>query len=281
MPLTQRLINRHWQSLRLFINQVQKWTLTNYRGISILSCLGKLYSAILNKRLLKYAIEKNILKSEALGFVSGNRTSDAHLILHSLIQRHCHQKNEKIFSCFVDFSKAFDTIPRDLLLKKIFDYGVTGKFFNNIKSLYANDNCCIKVGNKITEPFLANQGVKQGCILSPLLFNIFISDIVDKFKKENCRALNINDAQKLSCLLWADDLVLLSRSEEGLRNMLSELSNYADENHMAVNAKKTQCMIFNKTGKFIRRSYPMGENIVKTTNSGASIRHMTALFCIL
>ena len=239
----------------------------NYRGISILSCLGKLYSAILNKRLLKYAIEKNILKSEALGFVSGNRTSDAHLILHSLIQRHCHQKNEKIFSCFVDFSKAFDTIPRDLLLKKIFDYGVTGKFFNNIKSLYANDNCCIKVGNKTTEPFLANQGVKQGCILSPLLFNIFIADIVDRFKKENCRALNINDAQKLSCLLWADDLVLLSRSEEGLRNMLSELSNYADENHMAVNAKKTQCMIFNKTGKFIRRSYPMGETTVKTTNS--------------
>ena len=90
----------------------------NYRGISILSCLGKLYSAILNKRLLKYAIEKNILKSEALGFVSGNRTSDAHLILHSLIQRHCHQKNEKIFSCFVDFSKAFDTIPETYCLRK-------------------------------------------------------------------------------------------------------------------------------------------------------------------
>ena len=117
----------------------------NYRGISILSCLGKLYSAILNKRLLKYAIDNNILKSEQLGFVPGNRTSDAHLILYSLIQRYCHQKNEKIFSCFVDFSKAFDTIPRDLLFQKLLDYGITGKFFNNIKSLYANDNCCILI----------------------------------------------------------------------------------------------------------------------------------------
>ena len=114
---------------------------SNYRGISILSCLGKLYTAILNKRLMKYAIERGILKPEALGFVAGNRTSDAHLIIHSLIQRYCHQENRKIFSCFVDFSKAFDTIRRDLLFKKLLDYGIKGKFFNNIKTMYTNDNC--------------------------------------------------------------------------------------------------------------------------------------------
>ena len=65
---------------------------SNYRGISILSCLGKLYSAILNKRLLKYATDNKILKDEQLGFLAGNRTSDAHLILHSLIQSYCHKK---------------------------------------------------------------------------------------------------------------------------------------------------------------------------------------------
>ena len=140
---------------------------SNYRGISLLSCLGKLYTAVLNKRLMEYAITQGILKPEALGFVAGNRTSDAHLILHSLIQRYCHQKNEKIFACFVDFSKAFDTIPRDLLFQKLLGYGITGKFFNNIKTLYTNDNCCVKVGKKITDTFLSNQGVKQSCILSP------------------------------------------------------------------------------------------------------------------
>ena len=197
---------------------------SNYRGISLLSCLGKLYTAILNTRLTKYAIAKSILKPEALGFVAGNRTSDAHLILHSLIQRYCHQQNEKIFSCFVDFSKAFDTIPRDLLFRKLLGYGINGKFFNNLKTLYTNDNCCVKVGNQITESFLANQGVKQGCILSPLLFNIFIADIVDRFSNENCRPLRINEAQSISCLLWADDVVLMSRSEEGLKNMLSALA---------------------------------------------------------
>ena len=240
---------------------------SNYRGISILSCLGKLYTAILNKRLMKYAIEQGILKPEALGFVAGNRTSDAHLIIHTLIQRYCHQENRKIFSCFVDFSKAFDTIPRDLLFEKLLGYGITGKFFNNIKSMYTNDNCCVKVGNKLTESFLANQGVKQGCILSPLLFNIFIADIVERFKTENCRPLKIDESQNLGCLLWADDIILLSHSEEGLRNMLSALSSYVDANGMSINTKKTQCMIFNKTGKFIRRSYPMKNGTIETTKS--------------
>ena len=240
---------------------------SNYRGISILSCLSKLYTAILNKRLTDYVLEKGILRPEALGFVSGNRTSDAHLILHSLIQHYCHQRNEKIFSCFVDFSKAFDTIPRDLLFRKLLGYGINGKFFNNLKTLYSNDNCCVRVGNQMTRSFLANQGVKQGCILSPLLFNIFIADIVDRFSNEDCRPLRINDSQNISCLLWADDIILMSRSEEGLRNMLSALSSYVDENGMAINIKKTQCMIFNKTGRFIRRSYPMKNGSIETTKA--------------
>ena len=240
---------------------------SNYRGISILSCLGKLYTAILNKRLMKFVIERGILRPEALGFVAGNRTSDAHLVVHSLIQRYCHQENRKIFSCFVDFSKAFDTIPRDVLFEKLLKYGINGKFFNNIKTMYTNDNCCIKVGNKLTESFLANQGVKQGCILSPLLFNIFIADIVERFETENCRPIKIDESRNLSCLLWADDIILLSHSEEGLRNMLSALDSYVNENRMSINTKKTQCMIFNKTGKFIRRSYPMKNGIIETTKS--------------
>ena len=99
----------------------------------------------------------------------------------------------------------------------------------------------------MTRSFLANQGVKQGCILSPLLFNIFIADIVDRFSNEDCRPLRINDSQNISCLLWADDIILMSRSEEGLRNMLSALSSYVDQNGMAINIKKTKYMIFNPT----------------------------------
>ena len=161
---------------------------SNYRGISILSCLGKLYSAILCKRLIKYAMVKKIWKDEQLGCIAGNRTSDAHLIIHSLIEYYCHKRGEEIYACYVDFKKAFDTIPRDLLFQKLLGYGVNGKFFNNLKTLYTNDTCCVKVGSHITSLFKANQGVKQGCIISPL-FNIYLADLVERFNAERCAPL--------------------------------------------------------------------------------------------
>ena len=119
----------------------------------------------------------------------------------------------------------------------------------------------------MTNVFQSNQGVKQGCILSPLLFNIFLADIVQRFEIQKCEAIEIGESKKISCLLWADDMVLLSKSDDGLKNMLSELSRYVEENHMEINKDKTKCMVLNQSGKFIRRSYNLGGGTIFTTNS--------------
>ena len=140
---------------------------TNYRGVTLLSCLGKLFISILNNRLLQYTIQKKILSDSQLGFLAGNRTSDAHIIINNIISKYCHKKNKKIHSCFIDFSRAFDTIPRDILFKKLLKYGINGQFFNIIKNIYTNDKACVKIHNQCTESFEINQGVRQGCVLSP------------------------------------------------------------------------------------------------------------------
>ena len=106
---------------------------SDYRGISLTSCFGKLFLSILNNRLMTFTIKRNFLSQSQLGFLPGNRTADAHIILHNLIRKYCHKNNSKIYSCFVDFSKAFDTIPRDILLRKLLSFGINGKFFNVIK----------------------------------------------------------------------------------------------------------------------------------------------------
>ena len=90
----------------------------NYRGITLISCLGKLFLSILHARLYMFTKSQNILSENQLGFVPGNRTSDAHIIIHNLVRKVCHKNNSKIYSCFVDLQKAFDSIPRDVLLKK-------------------------------------------------------------------------------------------------------------------------------------------------------------------
>ena len=149
----------------------------NYRGISLLSSFSKFFCAILNQRLLNYVTKKKILSEGQLGFVSGNRTSDALFILHNLIEYYCHKNKKYLFGCFVDISKAFDKIPRRNLFQKLLDYNINGKFYDCLTMLYCGDKVCVKVGNKITESFQANRGIKQGCILSPLLFNIYLSDL--------------------------------------------------------------------------------------------------------
>ena len=239
---------------------------SNYRGISVMSCLGKLFTSILNLRLKKYENEKNILCDEQLGFREGNRTSDALITLYSLIRQYCHKNGRKIYSCFVDFKKAFDSIPRDLLLEKLLKLGVNGKFFNAVKSMYNNDYCCVRVGEKLTNTFLANQGVKQGCILSPLLFNIFLSDLPKIFSSPDCQPVKLSNAQPVSCLIWADDVVLLSESNNGIQEMISKLAKYASINGLEINIEKTKAMIFNKSGRFSRTTYKINNQFIHTTN---------------
>ena len=180
----------------------------NYRGIFLLCCLRKFFSAILNTRLMKFTLENKILSNEQLGFVPGNRTSDSLLILYNLVNYYCAKNNKHIYACFVDFKKAFDSIPRHKLFEKLIKHNITGKFYECLKHMYSKEITCIKVGNKTTDTFQTNQGVKQGCILSPLLFNIFLSDLTSTFHKQEYDLLHLNENESISSLIWADDLLL-------------------------------------------------------------------------
>ena len=184
-----------------------------------------------------------------MGFVPGNKTSDAHLIIHNLVRKQCHNRGKWLYSCFIDFSKAFDTIPRETLLQKLLSFGIDGNFFNMIRNIYTNDKICIKHEDKMRDPMHVNLGVEQGCILSPLLFNIFLADLPQRLD---------NDIQYLkpnleypSSIFWADDIVLFSESEKGLQKMLMTMEKYCDENELTLNTDKTKCMIFNKTGRLL------------------------------
>ena len=190
-----------------------------YRGISLICSLSKLYAAILNKRLLKFTTDNNLLSNTQLGFIPGNRTSDAHIIIHNLVKRYCHKEGKMLYSCFVDFKKAFDSIPRDRLFEKLKDFG---KFFNSLKKMYSNDTCKLKVNGFLSDEIHPNQGVRQGCVLSPLLFNLFLADLPDLFK-DDMNTPKIDETNKISCLLWADELILFSKTESRLNNMIVRL----------------------------------------------------------
>ncbi|XP_048584056.1 uncharacterized protein LOC125563170 [Nematostella vectensis] len=152
-----------------------------------------------------------------------------------------------LFTCFIDFRKAFDSIPRDKLFAKIQQAGISGNFYEVLRSMYSNDISCGKIGDSISESFRCMVGVKQGCMLSPTLFNLFLSDLPDTLAKSS--SAHILGNTKLNCLLYADDLVLFSETSSGLQDLLNRLSIYSEENSLKVNTSKTKVMIFNNIGK--------------------------------
>ena len=223
----------------------------NYRGISLMSCLGKLFLTVINNRLIKHCLENGLLSAAQLGFVAGNRTSDPHIILHNLVQKYCHKSKKRIFGCFVDFSKAFDTVPRDILIQKLRDKGIDGRILEIIRTLYLHDTASVKIGKSFSPPFTTNIGVRQGCVLSPLLFNLFLADL-QPILHDCSDNVKIDDTTDVSCLLWADDILMFSESVDGLQKKLEKLENYCTVNKLTVNTDKTQCMIFNKTGRLLK-----------------------------
>ena len=115
----------------------------------------------------------------------------------------------------------------------------------------------------VTETFPINVGVRQGCILSPLLFNIFMADLPKQLDREN--KVSIEGDFKINTLIWADDLLLLSDSEAGLQSILNSLDKYCADNQLVINFDKTKCMTFNKTGRLLRRHFFLGNVRLEST----------------
>ena len=109
--------------------------------------------------------------------------------------------------------------------------------------------------------------VKQGCVLSPLLFNIFLSDLPELLTSPGCHPVTLANSELLGGIFWADDVIMLSESNEGLNEMLKKLENYSIQNCIEINANKTKGMVFNKSGRFYRHVYKIGNDFISTTNS--------------
>lgn len=222
----------------------------NYRSISLLNVLSKLFTGLLHNRLMLWCENEKVISDYQFGFRSNHSTTDSIFIHKTLIDAQLAKKRRKLYTCYIDFTKAFDTVVWEILWLKLNKIGISEncKLLKMLKSIYANVTSQIITPFGLTLPTPLFKGLRQGCILSPLLFILFINDIKDYLGSVEGHEMFLFNTS-ISHLLFADDLVIFSQTPIGLQRCLNALEKYCTKFHLNINLTKTCILVFRRGGK--------------------------------
>jgi hypothetical protein len=216
----------------------------NYRGITVRPILVKVFAMIFESYINQWAETNDLCAKGQVGFRKDFRTTDNLFILRTLTEQARFQK-KKLYICFVDFKKTFDTIPRDLLWQVLEGLGISGQILECLCSMYCKDQACLHhLEEGLTPTFLCHIGVKQGCPLSPLLFGLFIDGLEKRLNALEGDTPPMLGQLAVRLLLYVDDLAFMSHTRVGLQKQLDVLQAFCCERQLIVNVKKTKVVVF-------------------------------------
>ena len=224
---------------------------SNYRPISLLNTIMKIYEGIICKRVISFLEENDTISPLQAAYRNGRSTSDHILVLHELFLEYRFNKvgprggraKKILYMCFLDFKKAFDTVVRYLLFLKLAKAGIQGKILRVIQNLFSSNPANVLVGNFLSPEFEIHRGVLQGSKLGPVLFNLFINDLLDELHRTNLGA-TIGTVH-IPALGFADDIVLISDDPIKLQKLIDICEAWSEKNLMGFNTSKCDVMIFN------------------------------------
>ena len=209
----------------------------NYRPITITSSLSKLFEKLLHKQIIQYLSSNKLLSPLQFGFCEKILTQDALIYFTESIRNYVDEP-DTIYSVCIDLSKAFDFVSHGILMDKLNLIGFNDDALELIFSFLLHRRQQVVLNNTVSDIIETYQGVPQGTVLGPLLFNIYIKDIT-KYISEECRIIQ-----------YADDCLIYSANPkpdiafENLQICLEKLENYFRSNQLTLNATKTEFIRF-------------------------------------
>lgn len=216
----------------------------NYRPISLLSVVSKIFTSILNQRINKFLDVNNVLVDEQMGFRENRRTADNIFILYELLNNAKAHKHS-VYVAFLDIVKAYDSVWRDGLWSRLQDEGLDRSTNDIIKSIYQNTKNTLLINDVKSKSFTSDVGLRQGCVLSPNLFSIYINDLAKNLKlmEKEC-GLKIGNDHFVCFLLFADDISLISHSSIGLQKLLNFVEQHSKKFRYEISSQKSKIMFF-------------------------------------
>lgn len=243
---SQELYPKAWNRgiiCNIYKGKGSRYDANNYRGITLLPNISKIYTKIMAERIQEWIRNEKMLSNYQAGFREGYGACDNLLVIKTLMEKTLKVKRKKMYCCFVDYEKAFDSINRALLWKKLIDMGMQIDMVNVLKSIYKETISSVHLGgNATTRHFRTDRGLRQGCTLSATLFALYINDISDFMEEISTMSPCVKETE-IKVLLYADDLVMLANSVGGMNRALKGLEVYSARAELQVNAQKTKMLI--------------------------------------
>ena len=223
---------------------------TNYRGITLLSVIGKVFEKVLLHRVSDQQAHLNPLQG---GFRPGFSCLHSAFILQEAISS-VRERKKKVFVAFLDVKKAFDTVWHEGLLLKLALHKFPMYIWHILNNWYSSSTSAVLWNSCISRSFRIRQGVRQGAILSPLLYSSFVDGLLDQLSTSG-HGVYIDDVF-CGAPMYADDLALISDSAEDLQSMLDITSNYALLWRYQFNASKSAILVFGESPISRKRNRP-------------------------
>lgn len=249
----------------------------NYRAITVLSSIGRVYAKILKPR-----IEEKIKEDEdQAGFRAGRSCADNTFTLRQLVDKRlaCGLQTHLVF---IDICKAYDGVPQVKMWKVMQNENIPTTYINAVRALYTGMRCHIKTGAKISEQsFAVTKGLRQGCCLAPTLFKMYLKQALANWKRY-CRNMGIEvDGEFIYTLHYADDQVICAEDDIDISYMLRKLKQEYARWGLQINIDKTQYMVAGGKGedlvledcriKNVENYIYLGTNVTSLGGSGAEI----------
>lgn len=215
---------------------------SNYRPISLATTVAKVLDSLLNAEFTKIVD----IHDAQFGFKAGLSTESAILSLKHAVGYYTARRTP-VYACFLDLSKAFDLVAYNLLWNKLGSAGIPAEAVSLVKYWYANQKNHVRWAGALSDEYKLECGVRQGGLSSPLLFNLYVNQLVERLSSTHVGCYI--DGVCFNNISYADDIVLLSPTIRGLRRLLSICEEYAASHGLLYNSKKSEILVF-KSGKY-------------------------------